>query len=108
MRTGLAELKEVEPELIHVIQLCDGNATAPVGREAMLWEARFSRRLLGEGEFDLEGIWHVMPQHVDVSVEVPLGEAGKHLSFAERAKVLKASADTFLARYGAPGRSRVH
>jgi sugar phosphate isomerase/epimerase len=101
--TDLAELREVEPGLIHVVQLCDGNATAPTGRDAMMWEARFDRRLPGEGAFDLRGLWRVLPPHVDISVEVPLAEAGRKLSFAERAKVLKARADAFLAREGMPG-----
>ena len=106
--TTLEELREISPELIHVVQLCDGTATSPAGCEAMLWEARFNRRLPGEGEFDLKGIWSVLPSHVDVSVEVPLGETAAKLSFAERAKILKASADAFLTRHGQPGRSRAH
>jgi sugar phosphate isomerase/epimerase len=106
--TGLDALRKIDARLIHVIQLCDGTATGPEGREAMLWEARFDRRLPGEGEFDLDGIWRALPPHVDISVEVPLAGAGAKLDFAARAKILKASADAFLGRHGTPGRSRAH
>jgi len=102
----IEELLEVDPELIHLIQLCDGDANAPEGREAMIHEARFGRRLPGEGAFDLDAIWRVIPARVHISVEVPLGDALGKLSFAERAGILKASADAFLARAGAPGRAR--
>src|SRR5579883_781118 len=47
--TRVEELLDVDPDLIHVFQLCDGDAKAPVGPEALNHEARFNRRLLGEG-----------------------------------------------------------
>ena len=104
--TNVEELLQVEPDLIHVFQLCDGDAKPPEGREAMNREARFNRRLPGEGAFDLEAIWRVLPPQVDISVEVPLGDRGASLGLAERARILRASADEFFARVGAPGRSR--
>jgi sugar phosphate isomerase/epimerase len=104
--TKPADLLDIEPRLIHIIQLCDGDAKAPQGADALNYEARFNRRLPGEGAFDLAAIWRVLPPHVDISVEVPLGQSAAKLSFAERAKVLKASADAFLAREGMPGQSR--
>ena len=100
------ELLEVDPELIHLVQLCDGDAQAPVGPEALNYEARFNRRLPGEGEFDLDAIWRAIPSHAHISVEVPFGDARGKISFAERARIIKASADAFLARAGQPGRSR--
>jgi sugar phosphate isomerase/epimerase len=96
----------VDPRLMHVFQLCDGDAVAPVGREALIHEARFSRRLPGDGVFDLDAIWAVMPPHVQVSIEAPFGDARGKLPFAERAALLKAGADSFLNRAGAPGRRR--
>jgi sugar phosphate isomerase/epimerase len=101
------ELNAVEARLIHVFQLCDGDAKAPDGREALNYEGRFNRRLPGEGEFDLEAIWSCLPPAVDISVEVPMGKRGAALSFTERASVLKRSADAFRASRGAPGRLRV-
>ena len=104
--TRIEDLLEVDPELIHIIQLCDGDAKAPVGHEALNHEARFNRRLPGEGEFDLDAIWRATPSHTHVSAEVPFGDARGTISFAERARIIKASADAFLARAGQPGRSR--
>ena len=47
-----------------------------------------------------------MPAHANISVEVPFGDRRGKIGFAERARILKASADAFLARVGALGRSR--
>ena len=47
--TRVEEFLEVEPELIHLIQLCDGDAKAPEGREAMIYEARFQSASTGRG-----------------------------------------------------------
>jgi len=104
--TSIDELLDVKPELIHVLQLCDGDAKAPEGRDALNYEARFNRRLPGEGAFDLKSIWGAMPNHIYLSVEVPLSGARGKLSFAERAKILKTSADGFLARAGTLGSLR--
>ncbi len=101
------ELLQVGPELIHVFQLCDGDAKAPEGRDAANDEARYNRRLPGEGAFDLTAIWAHLPATVNVSVEVPMRERTASLSFAERARLLKASADAFVAREGTPGRARL-
>jgi sugar phosphate isomerase/epimerase len=98
----------VDPKWIHVFQLCDGDAVAPTGREALNHEARFGRKLPGEGAFDLAAIWRVIPAEAWISVEVPLGDARGKLAFAERAKILKDSADAFLARSGAPGTARAN
>jgi sugar phosphate isomerase/epimerase len=103
--TSIEELLRIPAEWIHMLQLCDGPTKAPEGQAAMI-EARFNRQLPGEGEFDLDAIWRAMPPHIDVSVEAPFGESGTRLSLAERAKVLKASADAFIARVGTPGRDR--
>jgi len=104
--TRVEELLEVDPGLVHLVQLCDGEAKAPVGQEALNHEARFNRRLLGEGEFDLDAIWRAIPRSTHISVEIPFGDARGKISFAERARIIKASADAFLARAGQPGRSR--
>jgi sugar phosphate isomerase/epimerase len=101
------ELLTVEPELIHVFQLCDGDLKAPGDRDAANHEARYNRLLPGEGAFDLTAIWAHLPPTVDVSVEVPMRDRTANLNFAERARMLKESADAFLAREGDPGRARL-
>jgi sugar phosphate isomerase/epimerase len=104
--TNPEALLGVAPSLIHVFQLCDGDARAPTGREALNHEARFGRKLPGEGTFDLASIWRVIPESAWISVEVPLGDERGKLAFAERARILKKGADAFIARAGAPGTAR--
>jgi sugar phosphate isomerase/epimerase len=104
--TNLADYLDVDPSLIHELQLCDAVAAAPIGREALIHEARFARRPPGEGELDLDAVWRVMPASVMVSIEAPFGDARGKLPFAERASLLKASADAFVARHGEPGAAR--
>jgi sugar phosphate isomerase/epimerase len=97
---------EVDPLLIHELQLCDAARDAPVGREALVHEARFARLLPGEGGLDLDAVWRVVPEDVAVSIEAPFGDARARLPFVERARLLKAGADTFLKRAGKPGSAR--
>ena len=104
--TRVEELLEVDSDLIHLVQLCDGNAKSPVGQEALNHEARFNRRLLGEGEFDLDAIWRLIPASSHLSIEVPFGDTHGQIGFEDRARIIKASADAFLARAGSPGQSR--
>lgn len=104
--TRVEELLDVDPDLIHVFQLCDGDIKAPEGQEALNHEARFNRRLLGEGEFDLNAIWRAVPRSSHISVEIPFGDSHGKIGFEERARLIKASADSFMARAGSPGRSR--
>ena len=104
--TRLEDYLEVDGGLLHEIQLCDGAATAPVGRDALAHEARFDRKLPGEGALDLAAVWAVVPRNVWVSVEAPFGDARAKLPFAERARLLKASADAFMAGAGEPGARR--
>ncbi len=104
--TDLDDFLTVDPRLMHVFQLCDGEAVAPVGRDALIHEARFSRRLPGDGAFDLRAIWDVMPPDIQISIEAPFGDARGKLPFAERAALLKAGAMSFLKNAGAAGRRR--
>jgi sugar phosphate isomerase/epimerase len=105
-QTDLADYLEIDPSLIHELQLCDADAVAPVGREALIHEARFARRLPGEGALDLDAVWRVVPANVMVSIEAPFGDVRARLPFADRARLLKAGADRFMARAGEPGSLR--
>jgi sugar phosphate isomerase/epimerase len=104
--TRLDDYLDVDGALLHEIQLCDGAATSPVGNEALAHEARFSRKLPGEGALDLAAVWQVVPRDVWVSVEAPFGDARARLPFAERARLIKTAADAFVARAGEPGARR--
>jgi sugar phosphate isomerase/epimerase len=104
--TNIRDYLDVDPRLIHELQLCDAGAVAPVGREALVHEARFARLPPGEGALDIAAVWNVVPPGVKVSIEAPFGDDRANLPFAERARLLKASADAFLAHAGEPGRAR--
>jgi sugar phosphate isomerase/epimerase len=101
-----AQYLDVDASLLHELQLCDAAAGAPVGREALIHEARFARLPPGEGALDLDSLWKVVPRDVWVSIEAPFGDARGKLPFAERARLLKSAADTFVARVGEPGAAR--
>lgn len=104
--TDLADYLDVDAGLVHELQLCDAAAAAPVGREALIEEARFARKPPGEGALDIEAVWRVVPRDVWVSVEAPFGDSRGRLPFGERARLLKSAADAFVARAGEPGAAR--
>jgi sugar phosphate isomerase/epimerase len=104
--TRLDDYLDVDPRLIHELQLCDAAPDAPIGRDALVHEARFARRLPGEGGLDLDAVWRAVPENVAISIEAPFGDARAGLPFADRARLLKAGADAFIARAGKPGAAR--
>lgn len=104
--TNLQHYLDVSPRLIHELQLCDAAPTAPIGREALIREARFARLLPGEGGLDLEAVWRVVPENVAISIEAPFADARAKLPFADRARLLKTGADAFIERAGKPGAAR--
>ncbi|MBA2588554.1 MAG: sugar phosphate isomerase/epimerase [Alphaproteobacteria bacterium] len=59
-------------KLLDYVQLCDAPATAPVGREALIVEARTSRLPPGEGALALDALLDAMPPLCVASLEVPL------------------------------------
>jgi sugar phosphate isomerase/epimerase len=73
-RTGgtPSALREVPPALIRSAQLCDAGAELPVGMEANILEARSGRLVPGAGHLPLREIIAALPDHVVLSVEVPL------------------------------------
>jgi sugar phosphate isomerase/epimerase len=52
------------------VQLCDAPAATPVGREALIHEARHGRLLPGAGELDLAPLLACIPDGTVISVEV--------------------------------------
>jgi sugar phosphate isomerase/epimerase len=79
------EVRALAPELVPIVQLCDGPATAPERLDLppelvasgaadgplLQTEARFLRRLPGEGELPLTALLAAVPPGTPVSVEVP-------------------------------------
>ncbi|HEY8254905.1 MAG TPA: TIM barrel protein, partial [Rhizomicrobium sp.] len=74
MRAGdtIADIRAAPPGRIGYTQLCDGPRQGPVGRDALIAEARTRRLPPGEGEFPLRALLDAMPPACPVSIEVPL------------------------------------
>jgi sugar phosphate isomerase/epimerase len=70
--------------LLDYVQLCDAPAAAPVGREALIQEARTSRLPPGEGELSLRDLLDAMPAGCVASLEVPLPPGHDPLAHARR------------------------
>ena len=96
VRAGDSELlKTVDPNRLGYVQLCDGSLQGPVGRDALLHEARNHRVAPGEGEFPLADLLAWARPDCTVSVEVPLPAGveplahARHLARAVRAVVAR-------------------
>ncbi len=88
-------IRAAGPHLLDYVQLCDAPAASPVGREALIAEARTSRLPPGEGALALKDLLSAMPADCVASLEVPLppgDDAGTH------ARRLLAAARTLAAR----------
>jgi sugar phosphate isomerase/epimerase len=66
------EIHDADPLRLNYVQLCDAPAAAPVGRDALIAEARTSRLPPGEGALALEDLLAAMPPDCVASLEVPL------------------------------------
>ena len=86
MRAGdtAADIRAAPPGRISYVQLCDGPRQGPVGREALIVEARTSRQPPGEGEFPLGALLDAMPCDCSISIEVPLPPGEDPLQHARR------------------------
>ena len=78
-----ASLKTARKQLGYV-QLCDGPLQAPIGRNALIQEARTQRLPPGEGEFPLDELLDAMPANCVASLEVPLPPGHDPLAHARR------------------------
>ena len=86
MRAGdtLADIRAAPPGRLGYVQLCDGPALGPSGREALITEARTRRLPPGEGEFPLHALLGAMPAGCPVSIEVPMPSGENALRHARR------------------------
>jgi sugar phosphate isomerase/epimerase len=83
--SSLDDVRALEPDLVPIIQLCDGPRTAPaalalpaelpLGMPAdgsvLQVEARVQRQVVGDGEFPLAELLAAAPPDTPISVEVP-------------------------------------
>lgn len=66
------------------VQLCDGPLVSPIGRDALIQEARTNRLPPGEGQFPLDDLLDAMPPNCVASLEVPLPPGSDPLAHARR------------------------
>jgi sugar phosphate isomerase/epimerase len=84
------------------VQLCDAPAAAPVGREALIHEARHGRLLPGTGELDLAPLLACIPPDTVISVEVQ-SDALLRVPPFERARLFHDRARTVLGHPSSTG-----
>lgn len=81
---------------IPMLQLCDGPATQPGDREALIVESRSGRRVPGEGDFPLVDLIRTVDPALPISVEVAAGVLARQLGPVGFARRLKAATDHIL------------
>jgi len=84
MRAGDTPRSLHGAESLGYVQLCDGPLLAPIGRDALIQEARTSRLAPGEGEFPLGALLAAVPPRCVASLEVPLPPGRDPLAHAQR------------------------
>lgn len=87
--------------LIPMLQLCDGPATAPADRDALVLESRSERAVPGEGEFRLAEMVAALPEGTPLSVETPSDSTLARIGEQAWANRLKAGADSVIAKANA-------
>lgn len=102
--TPLEELQSLRPELVGLVQLCDAPLRAPEGHEAMIREARFHRRLPGEGELPLHAWLESLPADRMIALEAPVrSEREAPTPFRQRAVRMMNGLRAFLEQHRAAG-----
>ena len=81
----LADLARVPAEYLHFMQLCDAPKEAPATIEGLIRQARGARLFPGDGELALVDLLRTLPQHLPVSLEVPLAQPDAGMPALERA-----------------------
>lgn len=87
--------------LIPMLQLCDGPATAPADRDALVLESRSERAVPGEGEFRLAEMVAALPEGMPLSVETPSDSTLARIGEQAWANRLKTGADAVIAKANA-------
>lgn len=100
---GAAELQAIIASgRLGWVQLCDAPADAPVGREALVHEARHGRLPPGDGELPVGALLVCLPSDVTISVEVQ-SDALLRVPPFERARLLHDRARTVLGHPSSTG-----
>jgi sugar phosphate isomerase/epimerase len=84
---------------VPVVQLCDGPADRPDGRDALVHESRYDRLAPGTGSFDLGMLLANLPSDLPVSIEVPSTSMRSRMSALDYVTYLRESTEALLDRY---------
>jgi sugar phosphate isomerase/epimerase len=108
--SDLGEVRSLEPDLVPLVQLCDGPLVlppvldlppgTPAEGSARHVESRVQREVVGEGEFPLADLLAAVPPGTPVSVEVPHARLAARLSPGELAAHHLRAVQALLAREG--------
>ncbi len=92
------EIKNIPPEWIHFLHICDTVPEVPDTREGKIHIARDDRRYIGEGCIDFQSIFNAVPA-VPFSIELPNLEQVKRHGYEEHARRCIESARSYLDKY---------
>ncbi len=70
--SSLSELESIPAEWLPMVHVCDAPAEKPTTPEGLLHTAREERLPPGEGGIDIASVLTRMPQHTQVTLEVPM------------------------------------
>jgi sugar phosphate isomerase/epimerase len=108
--SGVDEVRALEPDLVPLVQLCDGPLVLPAVLDlpsgtaaegsARHVESRVQREVVGRGEFPLAELLAAVPPATPVSVEVPHATLQARLSPREFAALNLRAVQALLAREG--------
>ncbi|NUY01163.1 sugar phosphate isomerase/epimerase family protein [Paraburkholderia youngii] len=91
-------LRALPREYFGYVQFCDAPAERPADLDTLLHQARCERMIPGEGGLDLAGILRALPDHLPISLEVPMQQWAKTASALERARRLREATLALLER----------
>jgi sugar phosphate isomerase/epimerase len=84
-------------DLVPLLQLCDGPAERPAGRDGLVTESRSEREVPGEGGFGLAAVVAALPDGLPVSAETPSDRRVAELGGLGWARRLRSGVDAVLA-----------
>ncbi|MFT4070208.1 sugar phosphate isomerase/epimerase family protein [Paraburkholderia sp.] len=100
-------LRALPREYFGYVQFCDAPAERPGDLDTLLYQARCERMIPGEGGLDLAGILRALPDHLPLSLEVPMQQWAKTAPPLERARRLREATLALLQRiYAATSNSQ--
>jgi sugar phosphate isomerase/epimerase len=89
---SITDIAALDPAWLRYAQFCDAPAAAPATLAAISEEARFERRMPGDGDLPLREFVAALPPGVPLGLEVPMRQLAQSVGAIERAtRVLRAA-----------------